>query len=188
MKTMIKVILVMSLMWLGIFACTKHTETSGTMAQDMKASNQGTPYLQASASFTQEIVTNPQMVLIDNNDGFNKVNLNGGSIEFEFAGEYLLIAAPQVGRLGETEGLANFRCWLVVNGTPVTNSNVLLNLRPWTKDVIICQGIVSLNAGDLVTIMIATNNLEKGVAIEALSQDGEEPLVPAIIFTAYKIN
>ena len=55
------------------------------------------------------------------------------------------------------------------------------------KDVIITQGIVSLNAGDVVTVMIGANPLGKTLAIEKLHPSGQ-PAVPALIFTMYKIN
>lgn len=187
MKHLTKVLTVIIFVGLFLFSCAKFTETNQADAQDMKSSNQGTPWIQASASATQLIISSPQQAIIDNLDGSSdKVELNGGEITVKHGGEYLIIAAPQVGRNTGSPSIANFRCWLRVNGTDVTNSNVLLNLKPWTKDVIITQGIVSLNADDVVTVMIASDN-DNVVMIEAI-QLPNEPLVPSIIFTMFKTN
>lgn len=179
----------MSVVWLGLFACAKYTETVPAKADtELKASNQGTPYLQASSSSTQFLTTSPTQVVLDQDDGHVKVDMNSGAVIVEKSGEYLIVAAPQVGRVGtDLSGLVDFKCWLRVNGVDVSNSNVLLVLKPWTKDVIISQGIVSLQAGDIVTVMASASKNDKGVAIEAIQPSGE-PLVPSIIFTMYKIN
>jgi hypothetical protein len=93
------------------------------------------------------------------------------------------MAAPQVGRLNPG-GTANFRCWLRVNGDNVPDSNVLLNLfHVDIKDVIISQGLVHLNPGDVVEVVMATDNVAAGVGAEAIQPTPNEPLVPAIIFS-----
>lgn len=188
MRNFIKVMLVMSVVWLGIFACTKHTDVNQTVAEEVyKASNQSTPYLQASSNSTQLVVTSPQKITINQDDGNVKISLNNGDIMVEQAGDYLIIAAPQVGRLGGSPtDVGSFRCWLTVNGTQVSNSNVLLNLELNTKDVIISQGIVALEKDDVVNVMMGAT-LGKHIAIEAIQPSGE-PLVPSIILTMYKIN
>lgn len=187
MKNFMRVILVMSVVWLGIFACTKHTDTNPASAIE-KSANMGTPYMQASGSSTQFMTTSPTQVVIDQNDGYAKVELNNGNVMVEKTGEYLIVAAPQVGRVGTgLSGTVDFKCWLRVNGTDVGNSNVFMTLKPWTKDVIISQGIVSLNANDVVTVMMSASENDKGLAIEAIQPTGE-PLVPSIIFTMYMIN
>ena len=60
--------------------------------------------------------------------------------------------------------IANFRCWLRVNGENVPDSNVLLNLfHVDVKDVIISQGLVHLNAGDVIQVIMATDNAAAGI-------------------------
>ena len=91
--------------------------------------------------------------------------------------------APQVGRANAGDP-ANFRCWLSVNGVNVPDSNVLLNLfNVDYKDVIVCQVLVHLNAGDVVQVMMATDNAAAGVGVEAIQPTPDEPLVPSIIFS-----
>ena len=50
------------------------------------------------------------------------------------------------------------------------------------KDVIISQGIVPLEAGDMVEVLMSASNPEANMCIEAIQPEGE-PLVPAIIFS-----
>ncbi|WP_219079413.1 hypothetical protein [Vibrio parahaemolyticus] len=96
----------------------------------------------------------------------------------------MIVAAPQVGCMmcdGE------FRLWLSVNGSNgkyVENSNVLLNVDDSIKDVIISQGAIPLKAGDVVQVMMYGDN---GIGLEAINR-ANEPLVPAIIFTMYKVS
>ena len=144
-------------------------------------------WIQASGSATQRIEQSDvgQVIIIDKVDGANGVSLDAatGAFTIEHGGDYLVVAAPQVGRSnpGDT---ANFRCWLRVNGVNVPDSNVLLSLFHIDfKDVIISQGLVHLNAGDVIEVMMATDNAAAGVGAEAIQPTPDEPLVPAIIFS-----
>jgi len=144
-------------------------------------------WLQASSGTTQRIEQDNvgQVVLIDRNDGSSNVELDTstGMITVTNEADYLLVAAPQVGRLNPG-GVANFRCWIRVNGVNVSDSNVLLNLESVnTKDVIVCQVLVHLSKGDTVEVIMATDNSAAGVSIEALQPTPDEPMVPAIIFS-----
>jgi hypothetical protein len=144
-------------------------------------------WMQASSTVTQRIQQDNvgQVVLIDNVDGSSGVTLDSatGSFTVEHESDYLLVAAPQVGR-ENPGGTANFRCWLRVNGENVPDSNVLLNLfHVDVKDVIVSQGLVHLNAGDVIQVIMATDNAAAGVGAEAIRPTPDEPLVPAIIFS-----
>ena len=109
-------------------------------------SGQSDIWLQASSGTTQRIEQDNvgQLVLIDRNDGSSNVELDTstGMITVANEADYLVVAAPQVGRLNSGD-VANFRCWIRVNGVNVSDSNVLLNLESVnTKDVIVCQVLV----------------------------------------------
>ena len=147
-------------------------------------------WIQASGSQTQVLkaATTPERVIIDNIDEVSDIeNLNEGEFKVASGGAYFVMAAPQVGRKPEGP-LANLRCWLAVNGSNVPNSDVLLELESGDiKDVIVCQGIVSLKAGDVVTVMAETNSADAGVALEAIHPTPSEPLVPSIIFSMFKL-
>jgi len=144
-------------------------------------------WMQASSTITQRIKEDNvgQVVIIDNVDGASGVSLDAstGSFTVEQESDYLVVAAPQVGRQNPGDN-ANFRCWLRVNGENVPDSNVLLNLFSVdVKDVIISQGLVHLNAGDVIQVVMATDNAAAGVGAEAIQPTPDEPLVPAIIFS-----
>ena len=120
-----------------------------------------TEYLQASSSVTQCPGTAPEVVAMD-----------------------IIDAAD--GREGAGP-LGCFDLWLRVNGADVANSNVQLcqDAGSMAKDVIISQGIVPMNAGDVLEVMMSANNPEAAMCIEAIQPAGE-PLVPAIIFSMIK--
>ena len=132
-------------------------------------------WLQASSAKTQRIAKDNvgQVVIIDRIDGASNASLDTrtGAVKIESDADCLIVAAPQVGR-ENSDGVANFRCWLRVNGVNVPDSNVLLNLPGVdTKDVIVCQVLVHLEENDVVEVMMATDNAAAGVGIEALQPE-----------------
>ena len=150
-------------------------------------SNKKDVWIQASSTITQRIEKDNegQVVIIDKVDGASCVSLDPktGNFTVEKEADYLVMAAPQVGRLHSGDN-ANFRCWIRVNGENVPDSNVLLNLfNVDVKDVIVSQGLIHLNAGDVVQVVMATDNAAAGVGAEAIQPTPNEPLVPAIIFS-----
>ena len=143
-------------------------------------------YLQASSSVTQCPGTAPTLVEMDIIDAANGVDMANNQITVGEAGPCLIVAAPQVGR----EGGGPYGCfdlWLRINGADVANSNVQLcqDEGSMAKDVIISQGIVPMEAGDVLEVMMSASNPEANICIEAIQPAGE-PLVPAIIFSMIK--
>ena len=183
MKQLTRVVMVLAVIGLFLFSCQKYTETNQLAADEtLKSANQGTAWLQANATTTQTANTTPTKINIDFVDGSAQIDLSGGEATVYRSGDYLIIAAPQVGFTGK--GIANFRCWLAVNDAFVPNSNVLTTLTQIGKDVIVTQGIVSLEKGDKVSVYMASN---KGAYIERINPP-EGVAVPALIFTMYAIN
>ncbi len=143
-------------------------------------------YLQASSTVTQCPGTAPEVVAMDIIDAANGIDMANNQITVSKAGPYLIVAAPQVGR----EGGGPYGCfdlWLRINGADVANSNVQLcqDEGSMAKDVIISQGIVPMEAGDMLEVMMSASNPEANICIEAIQPAGE-PLVPAIIFSMIK--
>ena len=143
-------------------------------------------YLQASSSVTQCPGTAPEVVAMDIVDAAKGIAMANNQITVGKAGAYLIFAAPQVGR----EGGGPYGCfdlWLRINGADVANSNVQLcqDEGSMAKDVIISQGIVPMEAGDMLEVMMSASNPEANICIEAIQPAGE-PLVPAIIFSMIK--
>ena len=140
-------------------------------------------YLQASSSVTQCPGTAPEVVTMDIIDAANGISMASNRITVGETGAYLIVAAPQVGR----EGAGPYGCfdlWLRINGADVANSNVQLcqDEGSMAKDVIISQGIVPMEAGDTLEVMMSANNPQAAMCIEAIQPSGE-PLVPSIIFS-----
>ena len=155
------------------------------VAASAGAANAG-QYLQASSSVTQCPGAAPTLVEMDIVDAANGVTLKANKVTVGDAGPYLIVAAPQVGR----EGGGPYGCfdlWLRINGKDVANSNVQLcqDEGSRAKDVIVSQGIVPMQAGDALEVMMSASNPEARICIEAIRPKGE-PLVPAIIFSMIK--
>ena len=143
-------------------------------------------YLQASSSVTQCPGKAPTLVEMDIVDAADGIALADNKITVGEAGPYLIVAAPQVGReAGGPYGC--FDLWLRINGEDVANSNVQLcqDEGSMAKDVIVSQGIVPMQAGDALEVMMSAGNPEANICIEAIRPEGE-PLVPAIIFSMIK--
>ena len=143
-------------------------------------------YLQASSSLTQCPGTAPALVEMDIVDAAKGITLANNQVTVGKAGAYLIVAAPQVGR----DGAGPYGCfdlWLRINDADVANSNVQLcqDEGSLAKDVIISQGIVPMEAGDVLEVMMSASNPEANICIEAIQPAGE-PLVPAIIFSMIK--
>ncbi len=143
-------------------------------------------YLQVSSSVTQCPGKEPTLVEMDMIDAANGITLANNQVTVGEAGPYLIVAAPQVGR----EGGGPYGCfdlWLRVNGEDVGNSNVQLcqDEDSMAKDVIISQGIVPMDEGDVLEVMMSADNPEANICIEAIQPAGE-PLVPSIIFSMIK--
>ena len=142
--------------------------------------------IQASGGSTQPVGDAPgQLAVMDQIDLVDDVTvIDDTTFEIECDGVYFFVAAPQVGSEPELSTVENFRCWLNVNGAPLVNSNVLLNLAPGgiTKDVLVAQGAVVLRKGDKVSVGVRSSAAQ-GVFLEAIQPSPEEPLVPSIIFS-----
>jgi len=181
MKQLTKVAMVLAVIGLFLFSCQKYAEVNDVTAQDSELKTGGDQFLQASGSTTQPIAGTVQAIL-DQNDGSNGIELSGSAATVKKAGNYFIVAAPQV-LLGSSN--ATLTCWLQVNGADVPNSNVLLQTTvdiPF-RDVIVSQGVIWLEKDDVVTVMVSGTG---SVALEAISPAGQ-PLVPSIIFTIFKM-
>ncbi|MDH3794613.1 MAG: hypothetical protein OER78_05995 [Nitrosopumilus sp.] len=132
----------------------------------------------------------PVPVFMDQNDaisGIGHTNEHPADINIESSGTYVMIAAPQVGRLSG-DGVSSIDFWLRKNGKDISNSNVRCVLQTdQNKDVIINQTMMPFQAGDVINVMMAVEKTGEGLGIEAIKTQGR-PLIPSIIFSAHKIK
>jgi len=134
--------------------------------------------------------TEPVTVFMDQNDsisGIRHSNDHPADIVMEESGTYVIIAAPQVGRLSGN-GASSVDFWLRKNGRDISNSNVRCVLQTnENKDVIVNQTMMPFNAGDTLNVMMAVEKTGEGLGIEAIKTQGR-PLIPSIIFSTHKIK
>jgi len=134
--------------------------------------------------------TNPVSLTMDQNDAISGIEHSSdhpADIRITESGTYVVIAAPQIGRLsGDTPGYIDF--WLRKNGSDIPNSNVRATITTnEDKDVIVNQTMMSFNAGDVLNVMMAISQAGEGLGVEAIKTKGR-PLIPSIIFSMHKIK
>lgn len=134
--------------------------------------------------------TDPVPVFMDQNDAISGIEHtieHPADIKIAESGTYVVIAAPQIGRLsGDGPGYVDF--WLRKNGTDIPNSNVRANIKTnEDKDVIVNQTMMNFNAGDTLNVMMAVSKAGDGLGVEAIKTEGR-PLIPSIIFSMHKIK
>ena len=134
--------------------------------------------------------TDPVPVFMDQNDaisGIGHTNEHPANINIESSGTYVLIAAPQVGRiLGDGSNSVDF--WLRKNGLDIPNSNVRCTLKTdGEKDVVVNQTMMPFQAGDIINVMMAVEKTGEGLGIEAI-KTLNRPLIPSIILSMHKIK
>ncbi|MDH3736848.1 MAG: hypothetical protein OEQ94_07495 [Nitrosopumilus sp.] len=134
--------------------------------------------------------TEPVPIFMDQNDaisGIEHTNEHPADIQIIESGTYVLIAAPQVGRISG-DGASSVDFWLRKNNRDIPNSNVRCVLRTnENKDVIVNQTMMPFNAGDVINVMMAVEKTGEGLGIEAIKTPGR-PLIPSIIFSIHKIK
>lgn len=134
--------------------------------------------------------TDPVPVFMDQNDEISGIQHSidrPADIEIAESGVYVVIAAPQVGRVSGN-GPANVDFWLRKNGQDIPNSNVRCRINnDDDKDVIVNQTMSAFKAGDVLNLMMAVEKTGEGLGIEAIKTPGR-PLIPSIIFSMHKIK
>jgi len=129
---------------------------------------------------------------MNNNDLISPdITNNNGSITVSIPGVYFVVASPQVNEIYDKH--ANYLdFWIAVNGIAVPDSGIRISmLSKKETDVIVCQGLVQLASGDILTVAmnyVSTHNYQNkdGIGIVAIVPE-VGPLIPSIIFTMYRI-
>jgi len=134
--------------------------------------------------------TDPVPVFMDQNDAISGIEHSTdhpADIKIAESGTYVVIAAPQIGRLsGDTPSHIDF--WLRKNNKDIANSNVRATITTnEDKDVIVNQTMMNFNAGDVLNVMMAVSKTGEGLGVEAIRTEGR-PLIPSIIFSMHKIK
>ncbi len=134
--------------------------------------------------------TDPVPVFMDQNDaisGIEHSTEHPADIKIMESGTYVVIAAPQVGRISGN-GPASIDFWLRKNKDDIANSNIRCTVKDNAhKDVIVNQTMAAFQAGDVLNVMMAVEKTGEGLGIEAIRTEGR-PLIPSIIFSMHKIK
>ncbi len=112
---------------------------------------------------------------------------NPGDIKISTSGLYVIIAAPQIGRLkGTKPRYIDF--WLRVNGKDSVDSNIRINvLTKDHKDVIVNQTMMPFRQDDVINLMMSVEVPNEGLGIETFHPKGE-PRIPSIIFSMHLVR
>jgi len=150
-------------------------------------------YVQLSDSTDQTPpTTEPTLVNFDTQDAGNGIGHDlkkSGDITVPEDGVYFVLAAGQVGR--KSGSLLRFiDLWLRVNRKDLPNTTVRASapasLFVGDTFVLITQAAIPLKKGDVLNIMQSVSAEHEGLGL-IVSKPKNEPLIPSIIFTMYKI-
>ena len=132
-------------------------------------------YLQLSSSISFDGRSSVLYDQIDAQDGIGYSQATG--IEILKDGAYVIVFAPQTKvAKGCTSG------WLRVNGEDVANSNVVYCTQsPKDTNVVVSQGVIPLQSGDVVTTEIDGEGVEAQFPTNA-------PQIPSAITSIWKLN
>jgi hypothetical protein len=151
-----------------------------------------TDFAQISSDVDQRPDTaEPVAITMNQNDAISGIEHDAASspedIVVNKSGIYVLIAAPQIGRLSGVEPrYVDF--WLRRNGTDIPNSNIRAMLQSSNdKDVIVNQTMMPFNREDKINVMMSVEKTGEGLGIEAIRPKGE-PIIPSIIFSMHMIK
>ncbi len=151
-----------------------------------------TDFAQISSSEDQRPdTTEPVAITMNQNDAISGIGHDAASnpedIVVNKSGIYVLIAAPQIGRLSGVEPrYVDF--WLRRNGADIPNSNIRAILRSSdNKDVIVNQTMMPFNREDKINVMMSVEKTGEGLGIETIKPK-DEPTIPSIIFSMHMIK
>jgi hypothetical protein len=69
----------------------------------------------------------------------------------------------------------------------VANSNTEQAITPGFTAVLVCQGVAEVKAGDTIDCAFAVSKEDEGLGLIA-TKPGGEPVVPSVIFSAFKAD
>ena len=151
-------------------------------------------YIQLSDSSDQQPEdTNPAYVRFDTQDFVNGIThsetKDNHNITVEEDGVYFICAAGQAGR-SSGKRMRFIDMWMRVNDKDVPNSNVRYGAPSSLFDgdtlVLVTQSAIPMKKGDVLNIMFSVNSADSDLGLIA-SKPKNEPVIPSVIFTMYKI-
>jgi hypothetical protein len=143
-----------------------------------------TSYLQASSTEQQmaEAGVKPKVITMNSTDASKNIKQEKGVIRVNETGAFFVMAAVQVG----TTAKGVIRVWMRQNGKDIDNSNTEQFLvDPSATTVLVCQGVAEAKRGDKFEVVFSGSDPSVGVVVK---KPMGEPVVPSIIFSAWRID
>ncbi len=144
------------------------------------------PYAQLSSSQNQLGSTTPKVVELNQNDAVKGIANSNGVVMFKEPGAYFVMAAAQVGS-ADGKGQGTLHLWMRKNGKDVANSNSVQTIVPGFTAVLISQGVVEIEPADTMEMVYSVSTAAENLGLIASTPSGE-PMVPSMIFTAFKVD
>ena len=141
----------------------------------------GKAYAQLSSLKTQDGAATGKPIALEQTDAAAGVENTAGTVTIKENGIYFAVAAGQVGGAGN----GTVKLWLRQNGKDVDNSNTEQTVSGGSTSVLVCQGVMELNAGDKLQLVQSAKGT--GVGMVA-SKPAGEPAIPSVIFSLVKVD
>lgn len=164
-------------------------------SKSIKDSVSSVAYAQLSDSNNQQPKTlGPVAVKFNTNDFLSEVEHDpkndSEKIKIKTDGIYFIVSAGQIGRASGAL-LHYVDLWHRVNDKDVSNSNtrgtVPGSLFTGDTYVLMSQTVIPLKAGDILNVMFSVSSVSNGIGLIA-TQPENEPVIPSIIFSLFKIS
>ena len=170
---------------LGLIASAPEGEPAvpSTIFSAFKADDRA--YAQLTSTTTQTATGTGSIAKLDLVDAAKKVGSYSGTMAFETGGTYLVMAGAQVGCTGRASNEGQVRIWLRKCGKDVPNSSCAQYVAPGFTSVLICQSVLTCQAGEQVEFIQAATSSNLGVV--AWKPEGE-PAVPSLIVSIVKVS
>ncbi len=146
------------------------------------------------SSLTNQIPesTGVYSVKIERIDDIQSLEMNDAKdqVIIKEPGAYFVMAAGQIGTTNERQLLLGgfVDLWLTGNEKPVANSSTRGSITISNKTIVlVTQGVLRLNAGDRVGSAFSVSDSSQGLGLIATPGGKNEPAIPSIIFTIFKI-
>lgn len=183
------VVLVVGTAFITLYA-THSTRTTAAETGSAK----GPIYAQLSSAVSQKPKDGKALIVkMESNDALQGLihsdKQNTGQITVPTPGVYFVVAAIQVGKDSPSPSAEDYvDVWIKQNGKDVDNSGCRQVIKdPKFTTVLVCQGIAECKANDVFNVAISASSPGKGLGIVAIKPK-DEPVIPSIIFSMYKIN
>ena len=150
------------------------------------ASDANVEYIQLSSSMNQPAVQETNVAAFDRVNGQSNLTSAHHKIIVKVDGVYFLMVAAQVGNVKkDATGKGELDLWLIKNGQPIENSNSRRTINQGDTSVLVSQTLLSLKAGDSVSIGYSATNPDIGII--AIPAPNKEPSISSITLSMNKI-